>query len=82
MARAVALLYVDLTQSSETGTVWGLLWHNQGKGRVCWEVRIGQAGKVREQGGERPMGTGWKGFEERARVNDERLIGAANFRQQ
>ena len=28
MARAVALLCVDPTQNSETGTVWGLRWHN------------------------------------------------------
>ena len=35
--------------------VQGLHWHNQGKGRVCREVRIGQGGRGRAQGGERPM---------------------------
>ena len=32
-ARAVALLRVDLTRSSETGTVRGLRWHNQPRER-------------------------------------------------
>ena len=47
-ARAVALLCVDRTQSSDTWTLLGLCWHNlPGKGRVSWEV-----GRGRAQGGE------------------------------
>ena len=57
---------------------------DQGKGRVCREVKIGQAGRGKAQGGERPMGTTAYGgnFKERARVNGERPIGTASCRQQ
>ena len=46
MARAVALLRVDLTQSSETATVWGLRWHKLPMERngVQGGAWMGQAG--------------------------------------
>ena len=86
-ARAIALLRVDPTQSSETGTVRGLRWHNrprETKG-VRRRVRIGQAGRGRARGDERPMGAaacGGRGFKESERVSGERPIGAASCRQQ
>ena len=49
------------------------------------EVRIGEAGRGRAHGGERPEGAaayGGKGFKERARVRGERPIGVASRRQQ
>ena len=58
---------------------------SQGKGRGSREVRIGQAGRGRAQGGERPMGAaadGGKEFKGREAVSGERLIGAASCRQQ
>ena len=59
--------------------------HHQGKGRVSREVRIGQAGRGRAQGGDRPMGAaayGGKGFKGRAAVSGERPMGASSCRQQ
>ena len=50
----------------------------------CREVRIGQAGRGRAQGGERPIGAtayGGKGLKGRAAVSGERPIGAASCRQ-
>ena len=76
-AWAVALLRVDPTRGSETGTVRGLRWHTlrrEGEGGVG-EVRIGQTRRGRAQGGERPLGTaafGGRGFKGRARVTGER----------
>ena len=58
---------------------------SRGKGRVCGEVRIGQARRGRARGAERPKGTaacGGRGFKGRARVSGERPIGAARCRQQ
>ena len=57
----------------------------EGKARVSGEVRIGQAGRGRALGGERPMGaaaSGGRGFKERARVSGEMPIGAGGCRQQ
>ena len=52
MARIVAL--ADPTQSSGTGDVWGLRWHNRpGEGKGV----IGRTGGARASGGERPVGT-------------------------
>ena len=58
-ARAVAPLRVDPTRGSETGTVRGVAagTTSRGKGGRCREVRIGQGGRGRARGGERPMGT-------------------------
>ena len=57
----------------------------QGKGMVCREATIAQAGRGGALSGERPMGTatyGGKGFKERTGVSGERPTGAASFRQQ
>ena len=57
----------------------------QGKGGGSRDVRVGQAGRGRAQGGERPMGTapyGGNGFKRRAAVSGERPLGAARCRQQ
>ena len=58
---------------------------HRGKGRGSREVRIGQGGGGRAQGGERPMGTaayGGRGFKGRAVVSVERQLGTASCRQQ
>ena len=57
----------------------------QGKGTENREGKIGQGGRGRPQGGERPMGTtayGGKGSKGRARVSGDRPIGAASCRQE
>ena len=85
-ARAVALLCVVLTQSCETGTLQGSVDTTyQGKGMVSKEIRIGQVGRGRAQGGERLMGAatyGGKGLGERAKVSGLRPICATSSRQQ
>ena len=58
---------------------------SRGKGRGCGEVRIGQGGRGRAQGGERPMGAAacWgEGFKGRAAVSGDQPIGAGRCRQQ
>ena len=58
---------------------------SQGKGTVSREVRIGQGGRGRAQGGGRPKGTTadeGEGFKGRAAVSGERPMGAASCRQQ
>ena len=85
IGKDLALGGVGLTQSSDTGTVWGLRGHNLPREGECREVRKGKTGRARALSCERPMGTatcGGKGFTERTRVSGERPIGAASLRQQ
>ena len=58
---------------------------SQGEGRGSREGKIGQGGRGRTQGGERPMGTapcGGNRFKGRGRVSSKRPIGAAGCRRQ
>ena len=56
----------------------------QGKGKGSREGRLGQGGRGRSEGGERPMGTtayGGKGSKGRA-VNGDRPAGATSYRRE
>ena len=82
---AVALLRVDPTRSSETGTVRGLRWHNLPRERKgVWGGEDGPGrGTGRAQGDERPTDTtahGGGGSKGRT-VRGDRPIGAASRRE-
>ena len=79
-ARASALLRVDPSQSSETGTVRGLCWHN-----LLRERKGVLGGQDRALGGERPMGAAayaGQGFKEKAAVGGEKPMGVTSCRLQ
>ena len=69
-------------QDMGTGSGGSVGTTDQGKGRVCREVRIGQTGRSRALGSERPIGTTtYRGKRFKERTSAERPIGAASFRQ-
>ena len=81
-AREAAILQSSAQPNNKDGL--GAPLAQQQRERKSGEVRIGQVGGRRAQGGDMPMGTaacGGRGFKGRAEVSGERPMGVAGCRQ-